>query len=116
MAWPDEVRDQEAPDLSVKLTKREKDLASALVDQMSGDFDPAALEDGYQSERRTRIDAKREAGDTADAAQAFGEEGEGAGGGKVVDLMDALERSINKRGAKGQKSGQKSGAKRRKSS
>ncbi len=116
MAWPDEVRDQEAPDLSVKLTKREKDLASALVEQMSGDFDSAAYEDEYQSELRTLIDAKIEAGDTVDTAQTFGEEEEGAGEGKVVDLMDALERSINKRGTKGQKSGEKSGTKRRRSS
>src|SRR5699024_4545449 len=44
MAWPDEVRAQEAPALSVKLSKRETVLASAPVDQMSGDFDPAAFE------------------------------------------------------------------------
>lgn len=97
MAWPDEVRAQEAPDLSVKLTKREKDLASALVEQMSGDFDPDAYEDEYQGELRTLIDAKIEAGDTVDTAATFGEEAAAAPEGKVVDLMDALERSISKR-------------------
>lgn len=99
MAWPDEVREQEAPDIDVKLTKREKDLASALVEQMSGDFDPSVYEDEYQDELKTLIEAKIESGETVDTAATFGEEPESDG--RVVDLMEALERSINKRGAKG---------------
>src|SRR5690625_1129103 len=98
MTWPDEVRAIDAPDLgSVKLTKKEKDLAANLVDHMTGDFDPDEFEDEYQVELRQLIEAKLEAGDAIDTAATFGEEESAEPDhGKVVDLMDALQRSIDK--------------------
>lgn len=114
MVWPDEVREHEAPDLgSVSLTKREKDLAAALVEQMSGDFDPDAYEDDYQAELKTLIEAKIESGDTVDTAATFGQEAPAPAEGNVIDLMDALKRSIDRRGSGG-KEQEQSGAKAKK--
>src|SRR5690625_2747462 len=103
MTWPDEVREQAGTDLgSVKLTKKEKDLAATLVDHMTGDFDPDEFEDEYQIQLRELIEAKLEAGDAVDTAATFGEgESEEPDRGKVVDLMQALQRSIDKGKAKG---------------
>lgn len=103
MTWPDEVREQAVTDLgSVKLTKKEKDLAATLVDHMTGDFDPDEFEDEYQIQLRELIEAKLEAGDAVDTAATFGEgESEEPDRGKVVDLMEALQRSIDKGKAKG---------------
>ncbi len=48
---------------------------------------------------RKLIDAKLEKGDAIDAEETFGREEE-AGGGEVLDLMEALRRSVeNKRAA-----------------
>lgn len=100
MTWPDEVRAVESPDLgSVKLTAKEKDLAATLVDHMTGDFDAEEFEDEYQVQLRQLIEAKLEAGDAVDTAATFGESEDGAPDkGKVIDLMEALRRSIDKGG------------------
>src|SRR5690625_21846 len=98
MTWPDEVRAVESPDLgSVELTTKEKDLASALVDHMTGDFDPDEFEDEYQVELRQLVEAKLEEGEAVDTAATFGEsDSSEPEHGKVIDLMDALRRSIDR--------------------
>ncbi|MEU1309023.1 hypothetical protein ABZ419_09005 [Streptomyces cinnamoneus] len=54
MLWPDEVRDPEglAPPASVSVRPQEIQTASALMEQMSKDFDFAALTDDYQEALR----------------------------------------------------------------
>src|SRR5690625_480425 len=103
MTWPDEVRAVESPDLeAVELTSKEKDLASALVDHMTGDFDPDEFEDEYQVELRQLVEARLEEGEAVDTAATFGESDSSEPvHGKVVDLMEALQRSIDKGKAKG---------------
>src|SRR5690625_4432927 len=98
MTWPDEVRAVESPDLeAVELTSKEKDLASALVDHMTGDFDPDEFEDEYQLELRQLVEAKLEEGEAVDTAATFGEsDSTEPEHGKVIDLMDALRRSIDR--------------------
>ncbi|MFE5075083.1 non-homologous end joining protein Ku [Streptomyces halstedii] len=94
LLWPDEIRGPEgvAPDTDVRIRDAELDLADALMNTL-GEADLDTLHDDY-----------REAVEELVAAKAAGEpvepEGEEEpGGGKVIDLMAALENSV--RAAKG---------------
>ena len=70
-------------------------MASSLIDNMSTDFTPDKFSDEYQDQLRQLIAAKLEQGDALDTAATFGEEGEDqADRGEVVDLMEALRRSV----------------------
>lgn len=74
-------------------------MSAALVDQFSGDFTPAEFEDEYQVELRTLIDEKLKQGDSLDTDATFGDqeaarEEAGSGSGDVIDLMEALKRSV----------------------
>ncbi|WP_460395114.1 non-homologous end joining protein Ku [Streptomyces sp. YIM S03343] len=88
LLWPDEVRAPEgvAPDVDVSVRDKELDLADALMDTL-GEVDLGDLHDEY-----------REAVEEVIAAKAAGEMPpdvpEPAGGGKVLDLMAALEKSV----------------------
>ncbi|WP_328493974.1 Ku protein [Streptomyces sp. NBC_00414] len=89
LLWPDEIRAPEsvAPDTSVTVRDKELDLADALMDTL-GEVDLAELHDDY-----------REAVEEMIAAKASGEEAPSApsaekSGGKVIDLMSALENSV----------------------
>ena len=74
-------------------------MASQLVDSLAGDFDASQFTDEYQEQLRTLVEAKLEQGDALDTAATFGdrEEREGA---EVVDLMEALQRSIERNKSK----------------
>ncbi|MDX3753422.1 Ku protein [Streptomyces sp. AK08-02] len=88
LLWPDEIRatDGVAPDAGVTVRDQELDLADALMATL-GEVDLADLHDDY-----------REAVEELIAAKASGEEAPHApapsGGGKVLDLMAALEKSV----------------------
>ncbi len=99
LLWDDEVREASFPALEerTRLTERELDLSNALMESFAGDFAPEKYADEYQEELRKLIDAKLERGDTLDTAETFGEEAEKqAGGGEVIDLMEALQRSVER--------------------
>lgn len=102
LLWADEVRAAEFSSLDeeVKISKKELELSSSLVDSYSGDFDPESFVDEYQKELRTLIDAKIEAGETFDVKETFAEEGEEEKGGEVIDLMEALKASVERSRAK----------------
>ena len=70
-------------------------MASQLVDSLAGNFDASEFKDEYQEQLRTLVEAKLEQGDALDTSATFGdrEEREGA---EVVDLMEALQRSIER--------------------
>ncbi|MGW1127717.1 non-homologous end joining protein Ku [Streptomyces sp. NPDC002526] len=89
LLWPDEIRAPEgvAPESDVTVRDAELDLADALMDTL-GEVDMDSLHDDY-----------REAVEELIAAKASGEAPEqpekGAkGGGKVIDLLAALESSV----------------------
>ncbi|MFF7252013.1 non-homologous end joining protein Ku [Streptomyces microflavus] len=89
LLWPDEIRAPEgvAPDSDVTVRDAELDLADALMDTL-GEVDMDSLHDDY-----------REAVEELIAAKASGEavqpaESDGSGGGKVIDLIAALESSV----------------------
>lgn len=89
LLWPDEIRatDEVAPDTSVTVREKELDLADALMDTL-GEVDLADLHDDYREAVEELIAAKA-SGVEAPAAPA----GERTGG-KVLDLMAALEKSV----------------------
>lgn len=106
LLWADEVREVSFPalDEDIRIAKRELDMSSKLVESYSEDFDPTAFRDEYQEEMRILIEAKLEQGDALDTAATFGEtpeeEEKAEGDGNVIDLMEALKRSVDSKRAK----------------
>jgi DNA end-binding protein Ku len=98
LLWGDEVRKAEFPALetSVKISDRELDLSSALVDSFAADFTPGDFTDEYQAQLRRLIEEKLEKGDALDTEATFGSSEEDTGGGEVLDLMEALRRSVDR--------------------
>ena len=99
LLWADEVRKAEFPslDADVRISAKELELSSSLVDSYAGDFDPEEFVDEYQRELRILIDEKLDKGEALDTEATFGEsEDADKGGGEVIDLMEALRRSVDK--------------------
>ncbi|WP_285116289.1 Ku protein [Leifsonia sp. fls2-241-R2A-40a] len=99
LLWHDEIREADFPalDQTPRITDRELQLSSALMESFAGDFEPEKFSDDYQEELRKLIDAKLEQGESVDTAATFGEEEETKkGGGEVIDLMEALQRSVER--------------------
>jgi DNA end-binding protein Ku len=97
LLWDDEVREASFPALEekVRISAKEKQMSAALVDSFSTDFDPENFSDEYQVQLRTLIDAKIEKGDTLNTEETFGVTAEDDDD-NVLDLMDALRRSLEK--------------------
>jgi DNA end-binding protein Ku len=106
LLWDDEVREAKFPSLDEKVTisAKELEMSEALVKSFESDFEPEKFTDDYQDQLKELIEAKLEKGDAVDTAETFGEQAEeGEGGGEVLDLMEALRRSVekNRKGADG---------------
>lgn len=98
LLWPDEVREADFPILDQDVTVRPQELAmaSSLVESLAGDFDPSSFEDRYRAALEQVIEAKVSSGRTQSVPQPE-EVGEGgAQTGEVVDLLAALQRSVEK--------------------
>jgi DNA end-binding protein Ku len=96
LLWDDEVREADFPslDADVRVSANELKMASSLVDSLSADFAPDKFSDEYQEQLRELIAAQLEQGDALDTAATFGEEEGESGGAEVVDLLEALRRSV----------------------
>ncbi len=96
LLWDDEVREARFPELDEvpKITDAELKMSKALVESFASDFTPEKFSDDYQAQLRTLVEAKLEQGDALDAEATFGRAE--AGGGEVLDLMEALRRSVEK--------------------
>ena len=107
LLWGDEIREASFPALEekVSISTKELDMAAALVDSFASDFTPQNFTDDYQEQLRILIDAKLAKGDAVDTSATFGEEaaGEETGGGAVLDLMEALKRSVERSRETGKK-------------
>ena len=89
MMWPDEVR---TPDFSVEtgeVKPQEVKMANMLVETLAGDFDPAEFEDDYAGAVEALVKAKIEGGEVKRTATSTKSSGE------VVDLLAALQRSVD---------------------
>jgi DNA end-binding protein Ku len=89
MMWPDEVR---VPDFSVEageVKDAEVKMAKMLVETLAGDFDPAEFEDDYAGAVEALVKAKVEGGEVRRTATSTKTSGE------VVDLLAALQRSVD---------------------
>ena len=104
LLWEDEVREARFPELDEKpsISAAELKMSRALVDSFASDFQPEKFTDDYQEQLKTLIEAKLDAGDAYDTEATFGRETEE--GGEVLDLMEALRRSVEqKRGGADEK-------------
>ena len=108
LLWPDEVRAAEFPSLDEDVTIKPAELkmAGMLVDSFAGDFQPEDYTDEYRVELEQLIEAKLEGGEAFPAPEAK-EEGEDA---EVVDLLAALQRSVERHKGDADKSGQSAGS------
>ena len=93
MLWPDEIR---TPDFGFldelpEVRKQEMAMAASLVESLAGDFDPGDYTDRYREALDSVIEAKIEGRDLVPAPDTT----ETGGGGKVVDLVAALQASID---------------------
>ncbi|MGJ9412929.1 Ku protein [Aeromicrobium sp. CF4.19] len=116
MLWDDEIREAEFDvlDKVPRISAKEREMASQLVDSLAGEFDPSAFTDDYQEQLRTLVEAKLEQGDTLDTSATFGEKDDDGEKAEVVDLMEALQRSVERSKKKRSGTGSSGGAKARK--
>ncbi|OAH13110.1 non-homologous end joining protein Ku [Streptomyces jeddahensis] len=111
MHWADEIRDPqetvpglpEGMDLSGKESGKEVDLALRLIDGLSVDWNPEEYRDTYEEKVAELVEAKRQGEETA-VAQAPPE------ATNVVDLMQALQASIDRAGERAGGKGRKKAA------
>jgi DNA end-binding protein Ku len=99
--WPDEIRatsELDLPDEEFSFKPAELAMAKQLVSAMTGEFNPAEYKDEYRDALMQVIESKIE-GHEVKAPEPVEE------GGKLVDLMAALEASVN--AAKAARGGEK---------
>jgi DNA end-binding protein Ku len=99
LLWADEVREASFPSLetTIRISAQEREMSAALVDSMAADFEPDQFTDDYQHQLRQLIEAKLEKGESLDTEETFGAPAAEAGSGEVIDLMEALKRSLEKK-------------------
>lgn len=89
LLWPDEVRE---PQLSlgedVQVRPQELAMAESYIAALSGDFDPSEFSDDYRNALEQVIEAK------VAGREVVAQPEEPRGAGQVVDLMEALRRSV----------------------
>jgi DNA end-binding protein Ku len=89
MMWPDEVR---TPDFSVEtgeIKPAEVKMANMLVETLAGDFDASEFEDDYAGAVEALVRTKIEGGEVKRTETSTKSSGE------VVDLLAALQRSVD---------------------
>ena len=120
LRWADELRDVDFKGVNskAKISDKELEMSKKLVESYSEDFTPEEFSDDYQVELRKLIDAKIESGESFDVEKTFAEDdAEEDSGGDVIDLMEALRKSVDSsRSSKKGSSGKKSSAKAKKTS
>jgi DNA end-binding protein Ku len=97
MLWPDEIRSADFAilDEDVELRPQELKMAASLVESMAADFEPSQFTDGYREAVIELIDGKLDRGESAEAPAT---EKKAAAGktGEVIDLLTALQRSVDR--------------------
>jgi DNA end-binding protein Ku len=90
LLWPDEVREPKLDfsDDDVKVRDQELAMAESYINALSGDFEPEEFSDEYRGALEEVIEAKVAGREVVAVAE------EPESSGQVVDLMDALRRSV----------------------
>ena len=103
LLWPDEVRAAEFSSLDDVTAPRPQELkmAGALVESMSGDFDPSEYTDDYQIELRKVLDEAIENGGEKVVHAERDDDADTGEDAEVVDLVAALQRSVEAAGRSG---------------
>jgi DNA end-binding protein Ku len=86
----------EAGTRSAGVTTKEIGMALKLIDNMSGDWEPAQYHDTYRDDLMARINAKIKSGKTMEIEKASSAPAKTRGTGKVVDLVALLQDSVRK--------------------
>jgi DNA end-binding protein Ku len=92
MLWPDEIRKPDFAGLDAtedQVRPQEVKMAKMLVETLAGDYEPDEYEDDYATAVEAIVQAKLEGGEVKQAAAEKPEPGE------VVDLLAALQRSVD---------------------
>jgi DNA end-binding protein Ku len=99
MMWPDEIRNPDFGSVDTSEAKpAEVKMATMLVETLAGDFDASEFEDDYRGAVEEMVKAKIEGGDVKRTPAAKKSSGE------VVDLLAALQRSVDAaKSARGEK-------------
>ena len=89
MMWPDEIRKPDFGflDEDVEVRQQELKMAGSLVESMAGDFEPDQYSDDYTVALEKMVEAKAEGAELPEVEEEAEE-------GDVIDLMTALERSV----------------------
>jgi DNA end-binding protein Ku len=89
MMWPDEIRKPDFGflDEDIEVRQQELKMASSLVESMAGDFEPDQYGDDYTVALEKMVEAKAEGAELPEVEEEAEE-------GDVIDLMTALERSV----------------------
>ncbi|WP_226346483.1 non-homologous end joining protein Ku [Agilicoccus flavus] len=102
MLWPDEVRAADFPVLEdvPEPKESERSMAHMLIESMAGDFDPDDYEDDFRSAVESLVEAKLTGGEVVVAEKEDEDEGQ------VVDLLAALQKSVERaKAARGESGG-----------
>lgn len=97
LLWSDEVREPAFPALneSARISKQELAMSAQLVVSMSTDFDATQFEDDYHRQLQELIESKLNDGNAVQTPSTEGDS-PASTGGEVIDLMDALRRSVER--------------------
>lgn len=95
LLWPDEIRDSAQLDHLDEVSEpkeAEVSMARMLVDSMSGDFEPEGHTDDFKEAVDALVEKKIAGGDVTESP----DEAQEADSGEVVDLLAALQRSVDR--------------------
>ncbi|MDZ5621181.1 Ku protein [Nocardioides sp. HM23] len=88
MMWPDEIRNPDFKIETGEIKDAEVKMAHMLVETLAGDFEPEEFEDDYAAAVQAVVKAKIEGGEIRRTPTST------KTGGEVVDLLAALQRSV----------------------
>lgn len=93
LRWDDEVREPSFSALAddITITKQELAMSATLVDSLSEDFSPSKFTDDYQVQLQELIDQRVRSGGSRPVEEPADVQ---TTGGEVLDLMEALKRSV----------------------
>ena len=109
MMWPDEIRQPDFGSVDTSDAKpAEVKMANMLVETLAGDFEPDEFEDDYRTAIEEMVKAKIEGGEVKRTPKSTKTSGE------VVDLLAALQKSVNAaKSARGEADGEEKPAKKK---